>query len=353
MPGIDSRSVSESVTVNGESTDRMADETRATTQSLPSNAKESHQEKSTASNGQKADGDTDPGASPRNSGASGLDEHKGNEMPAYESPSNSRKRINMKQLSQQLSNGQKPIAAHSNYVSPNGIPHSELGLPYTVVSAITRRQLEANELPPSRRVMFEDNTDPNQGPGYISPDQLYEIRDCTNGKGRGMFAKVNIKKGQLIMFEHALITLYFYKTVIKWSKDIAEALDKVGSTFDRAARKASSTHKSDEMAERPLSMTATALSSTSTSFQPTISEAMASGDGSNNSRKLISKASQTLTSKANRHYDHHYKMTRRSRSLKLLKMMLVMSKTWKLYHKHPFFILVKISNTRKMMIHKL
>ncbi|KAH7354787.1 hypothetical protein BKA65DRAFT_535139 [Rhexocercosporidium sp. MPI-PUGE-AT-0058] len=130
--------------------------------------------------------------------------------------------FNMRELAQHLSKCQKPLpASHPTYTHPNGIPFSELGLPYTVVAGIVRKQLEADDLPPSRHAMLKENTDYRQGPDYSSPDQLYEVRECIGGKGRGMFATLNIRKGQLIMSEQPLITLYFHDNIINWVDNIA------------------------------------------------------------------------------------------------------------------------------------
>ncbi|PVH87598.1 hypothetical protein DL98DRAFT_635311 [Cadophora sp. DSE1049] len=131
--------------------------------------------------------------------------------------------------------------------------------------------------------------------------QLYEIRDCINRKGRGMFASCNIKKGQLIMFEHPLITLYFYRHVIKWSKEIADALDRVVDTSGHATHEASSDLKSDGAAQTSLP-----TASKPTTSQPTDSKPTTSKDASKKPRKLISKVTQAFASKANRHYEHHY-----------------------------------------------
>ncbi|KAL2070824.1 hypothetical protein VTL71DRAFT_13850 [Oculimacula yallundae] len=71
-------------------------------------------------------------------------------------------------------------------------------------------------LPLSRRrrlTMFAENTDPNQGPEYVSPDQLFEIRERVCGPGRGLFAAVNIKDEQVIMSDESVVTLCFYKDV--------------------------------------------------------------------------------------------------------------------------------------------
>ncbi|KAH7410858.1 hypothetical protein BKA64DRAFT_741500 [Cadophora sp. MPI-SDFR-AT-0126] len=240
MLGDNGRSGSESVSDHNESTDRMTDETRSPSQPLPPNVEEPLGWNSSASKRMPATGNADLGTSSPNSGASRLDEHTGKEQAVSESlSSNGRKRLDLKVLSKQLSNGQKSSAKHSNYVSPNVLSRSELGLPYTVASSFARRQLEANNLPPSSRTMLEQNTELNHGPEYISPSQLYEMREGINGRGRGMFASCNIKKGQLIMFEHPLITLYFYKNVIKWSHEIVNAIDGVAKTSGDATNEAS------------------------------------------------------------------------------------------------------------------
>ena len=159
MAGNNIRPVSESASDNGKSTNRMAAETRDTAQHFPTTVEEPREENPTASRRVPENGDADKGTNSYDTPAAGLDEDTGTgkAMPSPESPSNGRK-LSINELSKQLSNGQKPSVTHSTYISPNGIPRSELGLPYTVVSAIARRQLEANDLPPSRRAMFEQNT---------------------------------------------------------------------------------------------------------------------------------------------------------------------------------------------------
>lgn len=159
MPGNDGRPVSESASDNGESINTMADETRDTAQHFPTTAEEPREENPTASMRVPENGDADQGTNSYDPPAGGLDEDKGKEKAnsGPVSPSNGRK-LSINELSKRLSNGQKPSVTHSTYISPTGIPRSELGLPYTVVSAIARRQLEADDLPPSRRAMFEQNT---------------------------------------------------------------------------------------------------------------------------------------------------------------------------------------------------
>ena len=159
MPGNDRRPVSESASDNGESINTMTDETRDTAQQFPTTVEESHEENPTASRRVPENGDADPGTNSYDPPAGGLDEDKGKgkAISGPESPSNGRK-FSINELSKQLSNGQKPSVTHSTYISPNGIPRSELGLPYSAVSAMARRQLEANDLPPSRRAMLEQNT---------------------------------------------------------------------------------------------------------------------------------------------------------------------------------------------------
>lgn len=159
MPENDGRPVSESASDNGKSTNRTADETRDTAQHFPTTVEEPREENPPASRRMPENGIADQGTNSYDAPAAGLDEDKGKgkAISGPESPSNGRK-LSINELSKQLSNGQKPSVTHSTYISPNGIPRSDLGLPYTVVSAIARRQLEANDLPPSRRAMFEQNT---------------------------------------------------------------------------------------------------------------------------------------------------------------------------------------------------
>lgn len=134
-----------------------------------------------------------------------------------------------------------------------------------------------------------------------------------------MFATGNIKKGQLILFEHPLITLYFCKSIVKWSKEITDALDKKADTSDSVPHEASSNSKGDGAA-RPLQPT----TSKPTDHQPTSPEPTTVKDASKNSRNFIekvakvtkvakvakatkvSKVAKAFTSKSDRHHDHHY-----------------------------------------------
>ncbi|KAG4438084.1 hypothetical protein IFR05_006450 [Cadophora sp. M221] len=195
----------------------------------------------------------------------------------------------MKELAHQLSKCQKrQPKSHPTYIQPNGIPPSELGLPYTVVAGIVRKQLEANDLPPSRRAMLKENSDPKQGPGYISLDQLYEIRECISGKGRGIFAKLNIKKGQLIISEQPSITLYFHNQVINWVEDVTAIEDEATGIASLASQKTVYAPNGIMSAETEID-----------TRTPRLSRGPKS-----NSRRFIAKASQASSAKAVRQYNH-------------------------------------------------
>lgn len=112
------------------------------------------------------------------------------------------------------------------------------------------------------------------------------------------------------MFEHPLITLYFCKSVVKWSKEITDALDKKADTSGSVHYEASSNSNSDVAAR--ISQPTT---SRPTDHQPTSPEPKTVKDTSKNSRNLIAKVAKVtkvakvakaVVSKSDRHYDHHY-----------------------------------------------
>ncbi|KAH9212456.1 hypothetical protein DL95DRAFT_391607 [Leptodontidium sp. 2 PMI_412] len=104
-----------------------------------------------------------------------------------------------------------------------------------------------------------------------------------------MFAKVNIKKGQLIMSEQPSITLYFHNQVINWTDDVAAIADEATGIASPSSQKTVRSPKSIMSTQNEID-----------SRMPRPSRGPKS-----NSRRFIAKASQAFSAQANRQDKHH------------------------------------------------